>query len=185
MPQEDYGPASILTNKQRSFLLGNTDIDPENSDGRSMRTRIRERVRNAFADFYILYHNLQKGDREGVFDFLVSDDTDGEVGKIEITAYREALVAMLAFVYRETNDRNDEFKFDRLLEDAVRMVEDEPLLRFTFEIEKDDPWSFDELADKVMENGIKSLDDSEMRAFIRTAEQEGIIGDETESKVND
>lgn len=188
MDLDDERSASILTDSQRAFLLKDRQEENDgdsyyNRSSRTMRTRIRERVRNAFADFWILYNELPEEDREMIFDFPPRDGADA--GMSERDAYKEALAAMIAFVYRETKHREDAFKFDRLLEDGVRLAEDEPLLRFTFEIDVDDPWEFDELADKVAENGINSLNNSEMRAFILAGIQEGVIDDISADSIDD
>lgn len=60
-PDRDTG---LLTRKQREYLLGQTDIEAGSNRDRAMRSRIRNRVYNAFLDFSLLYEHLPADDRD-------------------------------------------------------------------------------------------------------------------------
>lgn len=164
MATTEKTPASLLTHKQRKYLLGNTGIEKTSSQGRSIRTRIRSRVCNGLADFWILDNNLDHDDKKEIFNRVLSEtDSDGEPGLGEHVAYKEALQSMIAFLYRETSDRSDGLAFGRLLERAIQQVEPEPVI-VDFSVEADR--SFEDLVDQVVEEGVESLSEAELRFFL-------------------
>jgi len=66
--------ASILTNKQREYLLGQSDIEERTRSERAIRRRIRDRVAVAFADLWILSRHLEERDRVMVIETLQEED---------------------------------------------------------------------------------------------------------------
>ncbi len=60
---EDNKPASILTNSQREYLLG--DKDPSNP--REVNRRIRDRIEHGFFDLWLLFEHLGQDELRKVF----------------------------------------------------------------------------------------------------------------------
>lgn len=163
----------IINSRERTYLRGESDIEPGSADERAIRAAIRDHVTNAIKDFWILDDHLDERDREQIFDLPTlegdPDSWDTEMG--DWTRYQEGLMSMIAFVYRETAGRDGSYAFPRLLEGGVQRGETEPAVtdhrnvRVTFEVE--DPYSLDELAEKLETAGVDALDETELRAFVR------------------
>lgn len=64
---ESDRPRGILSPADRKFLLGEADLESEQSRY-DARYRIRRRVRNALLDFTLLLEHLEARDRDQVFD---------------------------------------------------------------------------------------------------------------------
>lgn len=54
--------SALLTNKQREYLLGVSDIEPKSAEDRAMRARIRNRVLAGVRDMRLLLYQLEDRD---------------------------------------------------------------------------------------------------------------------------
>ena len=103
-------PRGFLTEADRAYLLGETEMSHEGSK-RNAEARIRNRTRHAILDFDLLTHVLAKKDRRQVFDRAGSDD--------ELLG---GLTAMLAFAYLGLREQGVDF--EEVLVPAVRSAEE-------------------------------------------------------------
>lgn len=110
MDYEPDRPRGMLSPADREFLLGETEMDHDQSR-RNAEARIRERVTNALLDFNLLIHNLREKDRRQIFEKSMDDDE-----------FREGLMAALSFAYAGTRDAGVDFA--HVLEPAIRTTEE-------------------------------------------------------------
>lgn len=103
-------PRGILSPADREFLLGETEMNHEQSR-RNAEARIRERVTNAVLDFYLLVHHLKEKDRRQIFEKSIDDD-----------AFVEGLMAMVSFVYAGLDETGTDF--EHVLVPAIRKSEE-------------------------------------------------------------
>jgi hypothetical protein len=61
-------PRGVLTEADRKFLTGRSEIEPASHSARTARRRIRERLRHAILDFSILHTQLEDRDLTQAFD---------------------------------------------------------------------------------------------------------------------
>ncbi len=59
--------SSLLTPKQRDYLLDRSDIEPKSAEERAIRNRIRERLKIAIFDMGIVGDNIEQRDLERAF----------------------------------------------------------------------------------------------------------------------
>lgn len=101
----DGTPTAILTNKQRKYLRG----EEEPTQERTMRTRIRERVRQGLLDFVPLVKYLDENDRERIF-----TESDGDFDPEETLPY------LIAFAFQHHSKVHTPDGSLRDLETAVK-----------------------------------------------------------------
>lgn len=125
MADEQFG--GILTKKDREYLRGQVDLNPEQE--RNRRKYIRDRVRNAITDFHLIFQALSPKDRKLIFRDATADSTyesdwtnvvsgSGTEGEAVIHGMWQAI----AFFYTGANESG--IPFEPLLENAVRAGED-------------------------------------------------------------
>ncbi|QLG61923.1 hypothetical protein [Halorarum salinum] len=85
-------PRGILNERERQYLLGDTDIEPRTQTERDIRATIRERLRHAIFDYALLFDQLENRDIEQVFDSRADDAAE----------LRTAIEDTLGFFYRAT-----------------------------------------------------------------------------------
>ena len=73
---DESRPRGFLTEADRRYLLGTSDLEPRSHGERRARERIRNRFFNALLDFVLVEEHLADRDREQVFEKLISDDDD-------------------------------------------------------------------------------------------------------------
>lgn len=95
----------MLSAADREYLLGERQFGHDQSK-RNAEARIRRRIREAILDFDLLLHTLSEKDRRQVFERTTTDES-----------FRDALRAMLAFVYLGTETYGG--GFEEILEPAV------------------------------------------------------------------
>lgn len=98
MIEQQDRPRGILSKRDRQFLLEESyreDLAPQSQ--RNVRSRIRDRLRNAILDFYLLDEYLDNQDREQVF----SEVDEG---------LEEGLHATLALLYRAADENVHTFE---------------------------------------------------------------------------
>jgi hypothetical protein len=75
MTDEIERKRGIITPKDREFLLGESDIEPNSQSERNKRFRIRERMANALRDFQYL-RQLEQGDLNQIVSQFDEDELD-------------------------------------------------------------------------------------------------------------
>lgn len=91
-------PRGILSKRDRQFLVEESyreELTPQSR--RNVRSRLRERVRNAILDFYLLDEYLDERDRDSVFSGIDS-------------GMREGLHSTMAFLYRGADSNTETFE---------------------------------------------------------------------------
>jgi hypothetical protein len=125
MANKDSDPpaAALFSSKQREWLASGGE-EPDTDAHRSLRNRIRKRLRQSFADFSLL-KNLPDEDLEKVFQAPTTDQING-------------MTAALSIIYRGTREgvqvagaefESAEESFEPILRRAIRNSEaslDEP-----------------------------------------------------------
>ncbi|MFC7046661.1 hypothetical protein ACFQH6_15730 [Halobacteriaceae archaeon GCM10025711] len=141
---DDDRPRGILSRADRAYLLGEAEMTHEQSK-RNAEARIRERVTNAVLDFNLLVHRLQRKDRRQIFDKSVDDP-----------AFRQGLMAMLAFTYMGLKESGVEF--EHVLEPAIRKSEgvyaadalgNQVDVTVTFDVETEVATALDDVSDAI------------------------------------
>lgn len=94
---------SVLTNTQRQFLRGESDVEETGARARALRARIRQRIRAGLEDFQLLFQKLPRDDRRQVFESIPPKDQ------------REWISSMIAFAFSET----DSGEFAELIENSI------------------------------------------------------------------
>jgi hypothetical protein len=101
---DDGKPGSLLSAKQREFLEGG-EVDP--SYARTLRSRIRKRVRAGILDFPILLEHLSDRDRK----LIIDEDSHSQKERIVL---RRSIRRGVVFLYLLDPDG-----FERAVEDAI------------------------------------------------------------------
>lgn len=103
-------PRGILSPADRDLLLGEADMDHEQSR-RNAEARIRQRVVDSIKDFDLLVHALKPKDRQQIFTKSVDDPE-----------FIDGLTRMLSFAYLGLKESGIEFS--HVLEPAIRRTEE-------------------------------------------------------------
>lgn len=109
--EDDLPSGALLSKSQREWLAEGAQ-DPENSAHRSLRARIRDRLRQSFTDFRFL-DNLPREDREAVFRDIAEQERSG-------------MVNALSYIYQATSSDLGaplDGDFETILERAIRKAE--------------------------------------------------------------
>lgn len=151
-------PRGILSPADRAFLLGEADLDTEQSIY-DTRYRIRQRVRHAILDFTLLFEHLADRDRDQVFD-STADDRD---------AFTEAIINALAFFYLGTEGHDP--PRENLLAESVRRAErrsmhgDPAIITAHVTVEHAGRDRLSAVLDRIEAGDFHELTDDDLRAF--------------------
>ena len=110
--RDDDLPSGALLSKSQREWLAEGGQDPENSAHRSLRARVRDRLRQSFTDFRLL-DNLPREDREAVFRDIAEQERSG-------------MVNALSYIYQATSSDLGgplDGDFGTVLERAIRKAE--------------------------------------------------------------
>lgn len=163
----------ILNRREREYLLGQSDIEPRSPDERAIRATIRQHVRHAFLDFYILLEELEDRDLEHIF----NEASDGS------GAFYGGVIHALGLIYRGTKD-NESHLLESMLHSAVlagaRMPVEEALFRYsvTFNVDAPEPVNVALIADKLEFNNWHEMTIEELQFFL-------LCSDKSETSVSD
>lgn len=94
-------PRGILNERERRYLLGQTEIVPKSQAERDVRATIRERLTHAVYDLALLFEHLEDRDLEQVFDPRADD----------VAQLRTAIEDTVGFLYRATIDFHPPFPY--------------------------------------------------------------------------
>jgi hypothetical protein len=173
LPADDR-PRGVLSKDDRQFLRGKKEYEHVESNANA-RSRIRERIINAFLDFTLIDVYLEDRDRERVFDAFDADHVwggDADLYADEATQIG-ALDDVIAFIYRETIDRHP--PFEKILERGVTQGENDPGAVYLgqyvveFEVEEIEPENLDvdSIVERVEAGQVDTLTEAEMAAFVQ------------------
>jgi hypothetical protein len=157
-------PRGILSPADRRFLLGEADLESEQSVY-DTRYRIRQRVRHAMLDFSLLFEALSASDRRQVFDPPAD----------ERPAFTDAVVDALAFFYLGTEGY--EPRRERLLAESVRRAErrrggDECIVSASVSVERSDRERLQRILDHVEDGALHELSEEDLRVFAQLCEND-------------
>jgi hypothetical protein len=108
----------FLTETDRRFLRGKSEIEPHSHSERKARERIRNRIFNAFLDFSLVFRFFEERDREQIF-----SNPNRSPGK-ELALWNGA-IHTLSFLYERLRDEED-YDLKYTLDAAVLAVEEGP-----------------------------------------------------------
>lgn len=173
LPTDDR-PRGILTKDDRKFLRGEKEYEHVESNANA-RARIRERIINGFLDFALIEAALDDRDRERVFDAFDADRVwEGDASLFADEATQVGVLDdVIAFIYRETQDRHP--PFETILEHGVTQGENEPGATYygRYEVEFDvteiepETLNIDSIVERVEAGRVDMLTEAEMAAFIQ------------------
>ena len=153
----------ILNPRERRYLRGEEGIEPQSQDERSIRQAIRKHLRNSILDFKLLYHYLEKRDRQRVF----NPDGGYEDPNLFYDGIRSALAlfysgmeqsvqgfapVLRAAIFNAVNKSNDRRR-------AVRVD-------FDVDISNPDRININTVADKLAAGRGDELTEPELREFL-------------------
>ncbi|MDG5777182.1 hypothetical protein VB773_12260 [Haloarculaceae archaeon H-GB2-1] len=164
MTRHSDRPRGILSPADRRFLLGQTDMESDQSVY-DARYRIRQRVRNAILDFTLLFESLEPTDRRQVFDPPSEDRS----------SFTDALVDALAFFYLGTEGY--EPSRETLLAESVRRAERsmgrrDCVVSAHVSVERADRDQLERILDRVESGALHELTDDDLRTFARLCEND-------------
>lgn len=179
-------PRGILTEADRRYLTGQSDIKPRSHSERRARERIRERTVNAFLDLSLIERHLEERDRKLVFDVFDSNKLHPDDSRLYgggVGEHVGALTDTLAFIYRETKDSaGRQPPFEQLLKHAIPQGEADPYARIyaPYDVEltvekQHDVVDIDTILDHVERGDTASLSEYEMEAFLRFLSETGSV----------
>lgn len=179
-------PRGILTEADRRYLTGQSDITPRSHGERRARERIRERIVNAFLDLSLIERHLEERDRKLIFDVFDSNKLHPDDSRLYGGGMGEhvgALTDTLAFIYRETKDSTGrQPPFEQLLKHAIHKGEADPHARIyaPYDVEltvekRHDVVDIDTILDRVERGDTASLSEYEMEAFLRFLSETGSV----------
>jgi len=131
---DDDRQRGILTPADRRFLRGKKELSSEQSR-RDARYRIRQRLKNAFLDFSILFSNLDRRDRGQIFEPVeefqngLDESLNGAIDRNRLSEIMEDVMVSrgisdcMAFIRLGIGDANQ--SFETMLETAVSEAEEE------------------------------------------------------------
>lgn len=177
-------PRGVLTEADRRYLTGVSDLEPQSHGERRARERIRERIINAFLDFRIIDRHLEDRDRKRIFSAFDSnqifvDDADAPLYGIGADEHLGTLTDLLAFIYRGVEESGEDTSpgpFELILEHAItRAKNPRDTAVYTpydveLTIEKAPPperVNIDALVERIERGNVDMLTEAEKEAFIR------------------
>jgi hypothetical protein len=145
-------PRGILNERERRYLLGESDIEPRSQAERDIRATIRSRLRHAIYDFALLFTHLEDRDIEQVFNPRSED----------ITALRTALEDTIGFFYRSTVNFHP--PFHQLAQEGIQRAEQTHFNRYvkaTIDVEPTAPVDLSEIREKMAQQQAQGLSPEE------------------------
>ena len=128
----------FLTEADREYLLGESNVEPQSHTERKTRERIRNRAKNCLMDFAILFKHLEDRDRKQIFDSKTntSSATPISFSNFSDDGLRQGMVSCIAFLLQSASgeellsdyttlsvggDTHDEYTpiAEQMLEDAI------------------------------------------------------------------
>lgn len=162
----------FLTEADRKYLVGDSEIEPRSHSERQARARIRDRVYHAFLDMVLVENELESRDRDQIFERL-EGDTPRILSRMSSILAEAGLFHggkdFVQYVIREGVRRGVEQQTDLPSEMGV-------FVQATLEIElrsSDEQASIKRrIVDKLKRGeGLASLDSEEWVTFVRTLER--------------
>jgi hypothetical protein len=169
-PRRD-GARGFLTEADRSYLRGESDIEPKSNSERHVRQRIRDRTVHALIDFSLVFGGLEERDREQLFG---NPNRDPEL----TMAARNGAVDAIALIYElmEAEDDSQLYDFEAALREAIGAVEMGPdVLNFDavdvdLEVDTSGVVEMGAVADKIGARDFDTLSEEEIDAIELIAE---------------
>jgi len=165
----------ILTQGDREYLAGESDIEPKSQSERNARSRIRKRVRNGLLDFQYLA-NPELFDERDLTQVWQYEDESGKL--VTLSSYHlddgiahepvldpeieDALIELIAFTFRVKPDSE---YFEAVIRSGVERALDRGFPEFELDevaVSVTDPETVADRVDRHMERGIP-LTDAEIR----------------------
>jgi hypothetical protein len=109
-PFDAERPRGILTKRERKYLLGESDIDPNSPSERSVRQSIRRHLIHTMLDFPLIYREMSDRDLNTVFT-TTAGATDDQRPPVQATA-----ADLIALLYRAYGS---EYRLERLVKDGI------------------------------------------------------------------
>ncbi|WP_227357684.1 hypothetical protein [Haladaptatus salinisoli] len=157
----------MLTKKQREFIRGEYEYEGEYASQKRYQQRkaIRERVRNSLYDFTELFEHLDENEREKIF----SPPED------EREPLNQALINLVAFLYKETHVTTTLPNFEYYLKSGVRRAtyqlagSDMYDVDVDFEVRRTSPQDveWDKIEDKIRFRKWDEFTEGELKWFLR------------------
>lgn len=177
----------FLTDRDRSFLLGEKEYTGENAKQMRYQARraIRERTRAAFQDFALLNETLDPEERSKILDVRIPNKhTVSDTGVDEET--RDGLVNTIGFIYLALEGELDDPaprvlptvpSFEEILKAAVRgaesarhsRVERTVIPSVEFDVKITEKWDTGHAAAKLARGNVEALSEPELRALVQPA----------------
>ena len=158
----DNRPRGFLTEADRQFLRGESEIESQSHSERKARERIRNRIFHAFIDFSLVAQFLEDRDRKQIF-----SNPNRSSGK-ELALWNGA-IHTLAFIYERLKDEeNYDFKYS--LNAAILAVEQRPgtiafePLDITFEVDTSGVVDLGTIGEKLRSGRLDALSAKELDA---------------------
>ena len=164
-------PRGILSQRDREYLVGTSDIEQKTQKERNIRGDIRTRVKHALIDFTLLMNHLSPRDRQQIFDSRHAGIRDG-------------IADALGFLYHETAPPRYDFEellamgIDRGGKVSLRREGYSPLnsllsrdyYNVDLQVERVSPKnprkSLGEIGDMLEDGDVGDLTPAEMRMFL-------------------
>jgi len=159
-------PRGILNERERRYLRGEADIEPQSQTERDIRATIRTRLRHALFDFALLFDHMENRDLAQVFDPRAEDTG----------ATRTAIENTLGFFYRATIDYHPPFHY--LAKEGIQRAEQQHFDRYvqaTVDVEATAPIDPDRIREKMMGAREERLTPEEAMWIAETAVASGDI----------
>lgn len=172
-------PDAMLTQRERRYLAGESDIEPKSQEERGIRQAIRDRVRESILDFRILREQLEERDREKIFSKTVGVGTNpeefyertssspaeippGEVGEIDPGWVTGSATDMIAFLYLQIdNPRTFSSKVEEAISRAARSAGYDARVDVDIDLEIGE--SIDEIHERLEQEGVEGVNARELR----------------------
>jgi hypothetical protein len=139
----------ILTESDRRYLLGLSEIEPSSQSERNARARIRRRVQHALIDFTLLVENLEERDLDQILRGNNLDSEDRE-------RLNEALFDVVALISR-TEHPPRQVLYEAGLERALRRKDLAAEVDIDINITRLEDATLDELRDQHDDPNAKEL----------------------------
>jgi hypothetical protein len=157
-------PRGILNERERRYLLGQTDIEPRSQPERDIRATIRTRVKHAIYDFALLFDQLEDRDIEQV----VTPRGD------DVGALRTAIEDTLGFFYRATINFHPPFPY--LAKEGIQRAEQAHFDRYvkaTIDVEATAPVDPEVIKEKMEQQRTQDLTVEEAAWIAETITESG------------
>lgn len=127
-PADTGRPRGVVSKRDRKYLTGESDVPPQSSHERRIRSEIRERLYHSILDFAFLAEHLEERDRSQVFGELGTppEEPSDEMPVAEALssiALADGFESLLRLFYEELRDAEAPWRFGDYLERAIVRVE--------------------------------------------------------------